>query len=179
MRIFNKGSRVFATAFGSIAPGSKPTPVPEGMEEVAKKLLANYPTELVDGGVADQDLSLQKTVNQRLNAEVSSLKGQNDKLRKLLEAGDGGAALAASNARIEHLTKLLLDAGLDPDKAPDEAAITPAAPAAEVPPTPAPTGDAAPLDAAATTEAPAAIVPPVEPAKVSVRNAGQGRPRRR
>lgn len=92
MQIYNKGMRNFTTSFGTIVPG-KPHPVPAGHEAEAEKLLKHYPGELVDGGAAQADVNVLRSALAKKDAEIATLKAQNEKLRKLLEATPGTADL--------------------------------------------------------------------------------------
>lgn len=113
MKIFNKGARDFLFHGIRISP-DKFTEIPEQHAAGAAKLLKDYPNELLSAESAGADVKAAASTIEQLKKENATLKGQVEKLQKLLTSTDATASEAAilsraekAEARILELEKLL------------------------------------------------------------------------
>lgn len=83
--IYNRGSRLFKH-HGIVFVPNRKTPVPEEREESGRKLLADYPDELIEAGSGPADPGATREIVAAKDREIATLREQNEKLRRLAEA---------------------------------------------------------------------------------------------
>lgn len=94
MKVFNKGARTFQWHGVAIQPNqfTDLTPIKDRLgdkfEAAVKKLVADYPNELIHGSEYTADAKASAVREEQLKKENATLKQQVDKLQKLLTATD-------------------------------------------------------------------------------------------
>lgn len=100
MKIFNKGARDFLFHGIRIVP-DKFTEIPDEHGEAARKLLVDYPNELVAGEDASADVKAMASANVEKDREIKTLRAQVEKLQKLLAGVDENAEVEIQRKRAQ------------------------------------------------------------------------------